>query len=68
MEQHSIAGGAMSPIENNAEEGFIFDYGVHYVGEVETNGRSKFYFDQVGNKLVTLNVISVSMNTSFSAD
>ncbi len=46
LEQHEIAGGAMAPI-TVGEEGYLFDYGVHYAGEMGGTGPAKFFFDQV---------------------
>ncbi len=47
LEQHEIAGGAMAPVAG-VPDGYVFDYGVHYIGEVAKKGPAKFYMDQVG--------------------
>ncbi len=46
LDQRDIAGGCMAPLDVE-KEGYCFDYGVHYVGQMAGSGPAKFYFDQV---------------------
>ncbi len=46
MEQHEVAGGAMAPA-TGVPDGYVFDYGVHYIGEVAEKCATKFYMDQL---------------------
>ncbi len=46
LEQHQVAGGAMAPADG-VPDGYVFDYGVHYIGEVQQRGPVRFFMDQL---------------------